>query len=59
MFWSSFILRELVQSLAKVTILLKDAVKLRRCMLCGFHDMLPHLHAIYNDVILLKVLTEV
>jgi hypothetical protein len=24
-----------------------------------FHDMLPQLHAIYNDVILLNVLTEV
>ena len=24
-----------------------------------FHDMLPHLHTIYNDVILLNVLTEV
>jgi hypothetical protein len=84
MFRSSTILRELVQSLAKVTILLKHSVKLRRCILCGdvaachemacvlfvvqsaqqtahtpFHDMLPHLHTIYNDVILLNVLTEV
>jgi len=24
-----------------------------------FHDILPHLHKIYNDVILLNVLTEV
>jgi len=24
-----------------------------------FHDMLPHLHTIYNDVILLNVITEV
>ena len=24
-----------------------------------FHDMLPHLHTIYNDVILLNALTEV
>jgi len=24
-----------------------------------FHDMLPHLHTIYNDVILLNVLREV
>jgi len=24
-----------------------------------FHDMLPHLHTIYKDVILLNVLTEV
>ena len=87
MVWSSTILRELVQSLDKVTLLLKQSVKLRRCILCGdvaacreiacvlfvlqtdksaqqtahtpFHDMLPHLHTIYNDVILLNVLTEV
>ena len=78
MFRSSTILRELVQSLAKVTLLLK----LRSCILCGdvaacremacvlfvvqtesaqqtahtpFHDMLPHLHTIYNDVILTEV----
>ena len=24
-----------------------------------FHDMLPHLHTIHNDIILLNVLTEV
>ena len=71
MFRSSTILRELVQSLAKVTLLLKHSVKLRHCILCGgvvacretacvlFRDMLPHLHTIYNDVILLNVLTEV
>ena len=35
MFRSSNILRELVQSLAKVTFLLKHSVKLRRCILCG------------------------
>ena len=35
MFRSSTILRELVQSLAKVTLLLKYSVKLRRCILCG------------------------
>ena len=35
MFRSSTILRELIQSLAKVTPLLKHSVKLRRCMLCG------------------------
>ena len=70
MIWSSTILTELVQSLAKVTLLLKHSVKLRRRLLCGdvaachemacvlfvvqseFHDMLPHLHTIYNDVIL-------
>jgi hypothetical protein len=81
MFRSSTILRELVQSLAKVIFLLKHSVKLRRRMLCGdvaacemacvlfvvqsaqqkahtpFHDMLPHLHTLYNDIILLKVLT--
>jgi hypothetical protein len=84
MFRSSTILRELVKSLAKVTLLLKLSVKLRGCILCEdvaacremacalfvvqtaqetahkpFHDMLPHLHTIYNDVILLNVLTEV
>jgi len=71
MFRSSTIHRELVQSLAKVTLLLIQSVKLRRCVLCGdlaayretahtpFHDMLTHLHTIYNDVILLNVLTEV
>jgi len=35
MFRSSTILRELVQSLDKVTLLLKHSVKLRRCILCG------------------------
>jgi hypothetical protein len=35
MFRSSTILRELVQSLTKVTLLLKHSVKLRRCILCG------------------------
>ena len=35
MFRSSNILGELVQSLAKVTLLLKLSVKLRRCILCG------------------------
>jgi len=71
MFWSPTILRELVQSLVKVTLLLKHSVKLRHRILCGdvaaccetahvpFHDMLPHLHTIYDDVILLNVLTEV
>jgi hypothetical protein len=34
MFRSSTILREIVQSLAKVTLLLKHSVKLRPCM-CG------------------------
>ena len=35
MFWSSTILREHVQSLAKVIFLLKQLVKLRCCILCG------------------------
>ena len=35
MFRSSINLRELVQSLAKVTLLSKHSVKLRRCILCG------------------------
>jgi len=35
MFRSSTILMELVQSLAKVILLLKHSVKLRRCILCG------------------------
>ena len=35
MFRSLTIPRELVQSLAKVTLLLKYSVKLRRCILCG------------------------
>ena len=35
MFRTSNILRELVQSLAKVTLLLKHSVKLRLCILCG------------------------
>ena len=63
MFRFSTILRELVQTLAKVTLLLKHSVKLRRCILCGdvaaCRSMLPHLHTIYNEVILLNVLTDV
>jgi hypothetical protein len=35
MFRSSTILRELVQNLAKVTLLLKHSVKLSSCILCG------------------------
>ena len=35
MLQSSTILRDLVQSLAKVKLLLKHSVKLRRCILCG------------------------
>ena len=61
MFRSSNIIRELVQSLAKVVFLLKRSLKLRRYMLRGdvAADMLPHLHVLYNDVILLNVLTEI
>ena len=86
MFRSSTIIRELVQSLAKVIFLLKTSVKLCHCILCGdvaachetacccflctlqsaqqtahkpFHDMLPHLHTIYNYIILPSVLTEI
>ena len=72
MFRSSTVLGELVQSLAKVIFLLKHSVKLCHCILCGdvaachgtacvltpFNDMLPHLQIIYDDVILLSVLTE-
>ena len=35
MFRSSTIIRELVQSLAKIIFLLKHSVKLRRYILCG------------------------
>ena len=35
MFRSSIILKELVQSLAKVIFQLKHSLKLRRCSLCG------------------------
>ena len=35
MFRSKTIFRELVQSLAKVILLLKQSVKLRHCILCG------------------------
>ena len=35
MFRSSTIIRELIQSLAKVTLPLKHLVKLRRCIVCG------------------------
>jgi len=85
MFRSSTILREFVQSLAKVIFLSKYSVKLCRCILCGdgaacremayllfvvqtdqsaqqtahtpFHDMMPQLHIIYSDIILLNILT--
>ena len=48
MFRSSTILRDFIQSLAKVTLLFKHSVKLRHCI-----------YTIYNDVILLNVLAEV
>jgi len=71
MFQSSTILRELVQSLAKVIFLSKRSVKLCHHILFGdeaaccetahmpFHDMLPHLYTIYSNIILLNVLTEI
>ena len=64
MFRFSAILRELVQSLAKVIFLLKHSVKLRRCILCGdvaaCREMVYVLFVVlHNDVILLIVLTEV
>ena len=70
MFRSSTIRRELVQSLAEVIFLWKHSVKLcqepeletesaQQKAHTPFHDMLPHLHTIYNDVIFLNVLTEV
>jgi len=46
MFRSSTILRDVVQSLAKVTFLLKHSVKLRRCILYSITEMLPHLDII-------------
>ena len=46
-----------MQSLAKVIFLLKHVAACEMaCVL--FHDMLPHLHTIY-DIILLNVLTEI
>ena len=74
MFRSSTILKELIQNLAKVTLLVKHSVKLRHCILCGMWQhvvkrrvccllcrlisLLPHFHTMYIDVILLNVLTE-
>jgi len=62
MFRSLTILRELVQSLANVRVLLKHSVKLCHHILCGnvsITDILPHLHIINNDIILLSVFTEI
>ena len=55
MFRSSTILREFVQSLAKITLLLKYSVKLRRCILCG--DVAEHveLTGIINKPLLLHL----
>jgi len=71
MFQSSTILRELVHSLAKDTLLLIHPIKLHR-ILCGdvaaYREMVCmlfvvqtdiYLQTIYDDVILLNVLTEV
>ena len=66
MFRSATIIKELVLNLAKVIVMLKHSVKLRRYMLFGdvaaCHsaapcDMLPHHQITYNYVILLSVLT--
>ena len=57
MFRSSTILRELVQSLVKV--IYSEYQSAQQKTYTPFHDMLPHLHTIYDDVILLNVLTEV
>ena len=47
MFRSLTILRELVQSLVKVTLLLKHSVKLRHCILC--RDVAANGRKIRND----------
>jgi len=53
MFQSLTILRELVQSLAKVTLLLKHSVKLRHCISCGdlaaCHEMACVLFVVQTD----------
>jgi hypothetical protein len=70
MFRSSTILRELVQSLAKVIFLLKHSVKLCRRILCGdvaachgtacvLFVVQTDLHIICDDVIFLGVLTDI
>ena len=55
MFRSSTILRELAQSLDKVTLQLKHSVKLRRCILCGdvaaCHEMVCVLFVVQNDTL--------
>jgi len=60
MFRSPTILRKLVQILVKVALLLKKFSKITSLYIvqrCG--SMLPFLCTIYDDVILLNVLTEV
>jgi len=55
MFRSSTILRELVQSLTKVILMLKHSVKLRRCILCGdvvtCREMACVLFVVQTDII--------
>jgi hypothetical protein len=52
MFWSSTIIRELALNVAKVTLMLKHSVKLRRYLLCGCvaacHGMACVLYAMQN-----------
>ena len=61
MFRFSTIIWELALNLAKVTLMLKLSVKLRRYLLCGCVaaccSMLPHSRIINNDVISPNVLT--
>ena len=59
MFRSSTVLRELVQSLAKVTLLLKHSVKLRSCILYGDVAACLETACVLFVVILPNVLTEV
>ena len=49
------IVRELLLHLAKITLMLKQSVKLHRYVLCG--DVAACYHIMYNDVILPSVLT--
>ena len=52
MFRSSTIIRELALNLAKVTLMLKHSVKLRRYLLCGYvaarHGMVCVLYAVHS-----------
>ena len=61
MFRSMTIIRETVLHLAKVIFVLNNSVKLHRYILCGdvAAHVLPHHYTIYNDVILLSVLTQI